>query len=132
VSRKSIDLQNEIATLTDTKNGETRHVRLNDTALDAIRSLPARLDGRLFPFKDAHSISRSFRRAVERAQIENFRLHDLRHCFASYLAMAGVQGRALQELLGHNDARMTARYSHLSNNYLRAAVNSVNLGRERP
>jgi hypothetical protein len=42
--------------------------------------------------------------------------------------MAGVAGRGLQVLLGHKDARMTMRYSHLSDAYLRAAINGVVLG----
>jgi integrase len=128
LTRRLIDWQNRLATLEDTKNGETRHVPLNDSALEALRSLPARLDGRLFPFKDDHSVSRAFRRAVERAGIADFRLHDCRHTFASYHAMAGVQGRGLQSLLGHKDPRMTVRYSHLSDAYLHTAVNAVNLG----
>ena len=46
--------------------------------------------------------------------------------------MAGLQARGLQALLGHKDARMTARYSHLSDAYLRAAVDGVVLGRSNP
>jgi hypothetical protein len=42
--------------------------------------------------------------------------------------MAGIQPRGLQALLGHKDNRMTMRYSRLSDAYLRAAVNAVNLG----
>ena len=128
LTRRSIDWQNRLATLEDTKNGETRHVPLNDSALEALRSVPVRLDGLLFPFKDDHSVSRAFHRAVERAGIADFRLHDCRHTFASYHAMAGVQGRGLQSLLGHKDPRMTVRYSHLSDAYLHTAVNAVNLG----
>jgi integrase len=128
LTRKSIDWANKIATLSHTKNGDARKVHLNDTAIDALRLLPIRFDGRLFPLKDAHTVSRSFRRAVERAGIEDFRLHDLRHTFASHQAMAGTAGRGLQELLGHKDGRMTARYTHLSDGYLKAAVNGLNLG----
>jgi integrase len=69
-----------------------------------------------------------FRRAVKRAGIEDFRLHDLRHTFASYQAMSGVAARRLQSLLGHKDPRMTMRYNHLSEAYLRAAVNRVQFG----
>jgi integrase len=69
-----------------------------------------------------------FRRAVKRAGIEDFRLRDLRHTFASYQAMSGVAARGLQSLLGHKDPRMTMRYSHLSEAYLRAAVNRVQFG----
>jgi hypothetical protein len=49
---------------------------------------------------------------------------------ASYQAMAGVQQRGLQALLGHKDARMTMRYSHLSDGYLKAAVNAVKIGNQ--
>jgi hypothetical protein len=42
--------------------------------------------------------------------------------------MSGLAPRALQELLGHADGRMTERYSHLSDAYLRAAVDRVMLG----
>jgi site-specific recombinase XerD len=70
----------------------------------------------------------ALRRAFAAAGIEDCRLHDLRHTFASYQAMAGIQCRGLQALLGHKDNRMTMRYSHLSDAYLKAAVNAVNLG----
>ncbi len=128
LTRRAIDWQNRMVTLEATKNGDIRHVYLNDTAAEALRSLPARIDtDRLFPFKPSQ-VSMAFRRAVKRAKIADFRLHDARHTFASYQAMAGVQGRGLQELLGHKDGRMTMRYSHLADTYLRAAVNKVNLG----
>jgi len=132
LSRKSIDWTNKIATLGQTKNGDARKVHLNDTAIEALRELPARFDGRLFPIKDAHAVSRSFGRAVKRAGIEDFHLHDLRHTFASHQAMSGTVGRGLQELLGHRDGRMTARYTHLSDTYLKAAVNGLNLGAKQP
>ena len=51
-----------------------------------------------------------------------FRFHDLRHDFASWLTMNGVQIRGLQTLLGRSDLRMTERYSHLADRVLVAAV----------
>jgi integrase len=63
------------------------------------------------------AISSGLRRAAKRAGLEGFRLHDCRHGFASALAMSGVPTRGLQELLGHADPRMTARYAHLSGAY---------------
>jgi integrase len=129
LSRRSVDWTNRIVTLVETKNGEPRHVHLNEAAYNALRLLPARIgDERLFPFKP-HQITMAFHRAVTRAGIEDLRLHDTRHTFASYQAMAGVQGRGLQALLGHKDGRMTLRYSHLSDTYLKTAVNNVQLGR---
>jgi integrase len=127
LSRRSVDFQNRFVTLTDTKNGDARHVYLNEAAFDALKALPTRLDGRLFPL-GPNQITKLFIRAAKRAALEDFRLHDLRHTFASYQAMAGVASRGLQSLLGHKTPRMTERYSHLSEAYLRAAVNGVVLG----
>jgi integrase len=128
LTRGSIDWQNRTANLNKTKNGESGHVPLNDTAFAALKSLPTRIDGKLFPYADDHAISRSFSRAVERAGLEDFHLHDLRHSFASAHALNGTQQRGLQALLRHKDTRMTMRYSHLTDAYLRTAVNAVNLG----
>ena len=93
-----------------------------------MKAPPPRIDGRLFPL-GPNQTTMLFVRAAKRASLEDCRLHDLRHTFASYQAMAGVAGRGLQVLLGHKDARMTMRYSHLSDAYLKAAVDSVVLGR---
>jgi len=128
LTRKCIDWQNRTAALVETKNGEARQAYLNDAAFEALTALPSRIDGRLFPFHP-NQVSVAFMRAVRRAGIEDFRLHDCRHTFASYQAMAGIQARGLQALLGHRDGRMTARYSHLSDAYLKAAVDGVVLGR---
>jgi site-specific recombinase XerD len=60
--------------------------------------------------------------AMAMAGITDFRFHDLRHTYASHLAMRGVHIRALQELLGHKSVIMTQRYSHLSPEHLQNAV----------
>ena len=64
--------------------------------------------------------------ALKRAGIENFRFHDLRHTFASHLAMRGATMREIQELLGHKNIKMTNRYAHLSQENKKKAVNLLN------
>ncbi|TKJ43714.1 hypothetical protein CEE36_03235 [candidate division TA06 bacterium B3_TA06] len=63
--------------------------------------------------------------ACKRTGIEDFHCHSLRHTFASYRVMAGVDIRTVQVLMGHKDIKMTMRYSHLSKRYLRKAVNRM-------
>jgi integrase len=52
--------------------------------------------------------------ACRRAGLREIRWHDLRHSFASQLAMAGVPLRQVQDWLGHSTINMTMRYSHLA------------------
>ena len=49
-------------------------------------------------------------------------MHDLRHTFASHLAMQGESFKAIQELMGHASIEMTMRYAHLSPSVKRDAV----------
>jgi site-specific recombinase XerD len=64
--------------------------------------------------------------ALKASQIEDFRWHDLRHCAASYLVMAGVDMRTVAEILGHKTMQMTQRYTHLSPEHLKDAVAKMN------
>jgi integrase len=50
----------------------------------------------------------------ERAKLDDFRLHDLRHSFASDAIAAGYGLSEIGEALGHKDAGTTKRYAHLS------------------
>jgi integrase len=61
----------------------------------------------------------------ERAGIENLRLHDLRHSFASQLASGGASLPLIGALLGHSNPATTARYAHLFQDPQRAAVEKV-------
>jgi integrase len=104
-------------------------IPLNETAFETLRALPRPMtkDSPLFPFKP-ENLSVQFRRIAKRAGIEDFHLHDLRHCFATAHAIGGTSMRGLQSLLGHRTAAMTQRYAHFSDPALRAAVETVQIG----
>jgi integrase len=80
----------------------------------------------VFPRQDPQVLTRSFARLVHRLGIKDLRFHDLRHDAASTLTMAGVPQRAVMDILGHKDPRVTARYQHLAPGHLRDAMQALN------
>ena len=68
------------------------------------------------------ALKRHFERAVGAAKVEDFRFHDLRHTFASRLAMSNFNLPTIGELLGHKTLATTARYAHLLPEHLKRAV----------
>jgi site-specific recombinase XerD len=64
--------------------------------------------------------------AIEKAGVEDFHWHDLRHTFASRLVMAGVDIRTVQSLMGHKSIVMTMKYSHLATDHRHTAVEKMN------
>ena len=64
--------------------------------------------------------------ALRRADIQNFRWHDLRHSAASYLAMNGASTREIAEILGHKTLQMSMRYAHLTENHSTSLVRAMN------
>jgi integrase len=76
--------------------------------------------------KPVKNITKSFKAALKNAGIADFRFHDLRHTFASQVIMRGGDLKDVQELLGHKSMSMTLRYSHLSQEHKKRAVNLLN------
>jgi len=124
-----IDFQGGRILLPQTKNGEGRIVWLNALALKVLTSIPrngARPTARVFGDGiTPENVSLAFLRACRRAGVANFRLHDLRHTAASWLAMQGADIHLVAELLGHKDLRMAKRYRHLSPTYLQGAARKL-------
>ena len=60
------------------------------------------------------------------ADISDFHFHDLRHTFASYLAMNGASLLEIAELLGHKTLAMVRRYAHLTEAHTRSVVERMN------
>jgi integrase len=124
-----IDLKHGFILLDITKNGERREIPINDTLKNVFQSLIRRLDVPWVFFnpktgKRYQEVKRSFHAALRRSNIQDFHFHDLRHCFASHLVMAGIDFTTVKELLGHKTLTMTLRYAHLAPTH---KVNAVNI-----
>jgi integrase len=59
------------------------------------------------------------------ARLNNLRLHDLRHSFASVGAAGGLSLPMIGALLGHSQPSTTARYAHLAASPLHQAVDAI-------
>lgn len=121
---EDVDFRERIIFVKNTKNGEMREIPMADLVYDELRSLPANSD---YVFsgdngKRMMSIKTGFVNAVNRAGIRDFTFHDLRHTFASHLAMSGVDLLTIKELLGRKAINMTLRYAHLSPDHKRKAI----------
>ena len=97
---------------------------------EAVQELLSGLERRgEFVLRRDGNLKRKFRRACELAGIEgHVRPHDLRHTFASHLAIGGTPLPAIMELLGHSKMEMTLRYAHLCSSVKTEAVGQLNFG----
>ena len=127
-----VNFENKILTVDfqNAKSGSTRHLPLNTQAFNTLSEWQQKTDGIGFVFKDKnHQPLKDFPYLwgglLEKAEITNFRFHDLRHHFASKLVMASVDLNTVRELLGHSDLKMTLRYAHLAPEHKAAAVNLI-------
>ena len=70
-------------------------------------------------------LPRVWERIKKRAKLQDVRLHDLRHSFASVGASAGMSLPIVGKLLGHRDPKTTARYAHIGNDPAKAAADRI-------
>ena len=126
--------QNSTVTLylMDTKNGENRTVTIDNLGYELLKQhakirkinskfVFARPDG-----KKPYDLRKQWEQALKKANISNFRFHDLRHTTASNLAMNGASLRDIAEILGHKTMQMTQRYSHLTEKYSTKVLSDLN------
>jgi len=127
-----VDLRRGTLTFHQTKNGERRTIPLTGYALDLLkqhacvrhlatdRVFPAYTNIKRCRIRDA------WNNTVRRADITDLHFHDLRHTFASYLAMNGASLLEIAEALGHKTLAMVKRYAHLTEGHTRGVVERMN------
>lgn len=117
------------------KNGRSRSIPLNRRAVEVLRAWSEQLgdtSGLVFPGEEGRAfttLKTAWTNLRDEAKLVDFRWHDFRHTFASNLVIAGVSRDMVQDLLGHQDAKMTKRYAHLSPQVKADAVAKLDLPR---
>ena len=129
---QDVDLTRDLIILHDTKNGEKRALPLVGIAKSLMEeySIDRNLNSDLvFPsknLKEPIDIRTPFKTALQTANINDFKWHDLRHSCASYLAMNGASLAEIAAVLGHKTLSMVKRYSHLSDAHTAGVVERMN------
>lgn len=136
---KDVDLERGLLVLHDTKAGGVQYVHLNEEAKTLLRRLDSWQRSRwVFPSKNPsspvdprHFYARVYLPAMKGTGVEWVSWHDLRHCYASRLAMSGATLGTIAALLRHSGTALVKRYAHLSPSHLQQAVEQVaNFGKE--
>lgn len=99
------------------KNGRPHSVPLNETAMAVLNKQLGKHPTRVFTYRGqpvGQLNTKAWSAALQRAGIEDFRWHDLRHTFATWHRKAGTPTHELQRLGGWKTAAMVERYAHLA------------------
>jgi integrase len=115
---EDINFLDKTALIRITKNGKPRKIGLSVRAIEIIKSIPRNVSGELFITNGTNWFEKCFKRAVAKAEISNFKMHDLRHCGATYLAEQGWSTQELMAQGGWSSAEMVKKYSNISSKHL--------------
>lgn len=124
-----INFTARLATLHETKNGTQRLLPLTNDVISELQAFRGIGNNLLFPSRVNPQKPFEFRKlwikALDDAEIKDFRFHDLRHSAASFLAMNGASLQEIAEVLGHKSIQVTMRYSHLCIDHKQRLIDSV-------
>ena len=128
---RDIDLHKRVWTVPRSKNGRSRRIMLSAAAVGVLHDVRVRAEQLNLPTTQEcyvftnprtrtayHSFYAAWFVARDLAELEDLRIHDLRHTYASTLINSGVSLYEVQTLLGHSSLQMTQRYAHLEPNLL--------------
>ena len=122
-----LDFENSKMHLPETKTG-AKTFHLSSTTKQLLFSLPSR-EG--FVFKSVVSgkrvtiVRHIWKKICKLADIDNVRVHDLRHTYASLAIHQGFSLPIISKMLGHTDTRTTERYAHLHDDPVNQAVDKI-------
>jgi integrase len=123
---KHINLENNSILIDKSKSGKRRIVPLHPRVRSVINTnhydLFTNMHG--VPYKEGKNLRRVHLTACKRAGIEDFRIHDWRHHWASRLTMKGATMPALMKLGGWSSERMVLRYASVSEQHI---IDTINL-----
>lgn len=124
-----VDLQRQTAWLNQTKNGTPRGVPLNRDAVAVLREQIGQHSQFCFTYRGkpikANVSNKGWFAAVEKAGLEDFRFHDLRHTWASWHRQAGTSCDELKELGGWKTRSMVDRYAKFATEHLATAAKRI-------
>jgi integrase len=125
-----VDLQRAMAWIhaDQSKSRKAIAVPLNANALEILKRQQGGNLAYVFTYQDRpvdRTTTKAWYAALERAGIENFRWHDLRHTWASWHVQRGTSLQELQELGGWATFEMVLRYAHLAAEHLKSAASRI-------
>lgn len=132
-----VDLERKVAWIhaDDAKGGEAIGVPLNNDALNALQRTLGTDEKLVFTSKTGRVLNtpnnKDWRHALKRADITNFRWHDLRHTWASWHVQNGTPLYVLKELGGWKTLAMVEKYAHLAPEHLATYANNISVGSEK-
>ena len=127
-----VDMQRKCAWIhaDQAKAAKAIPVPLGAEALAVIREQIGKNHNFVFTY-EGNPVSRAnnhaWRKALIRADITEFRWHDLRHTWASWHVQNGTPLNILKELGGWADLKMVMRYAHLSSDHLKEFADNTSL-----
>jgi integrase len=114
---EEVDMENQCLRLRDSKTGK-KVVYLSTAAIELLKNIPQEVGNPFVICGDKEgthliNLQKPWRRIRAKVELDDVRIHDLRHTFASIAASNGLSLPIIGALLGHKQTQTTARYAHL-------------------
>lgn len=128
---ENVDFNNNMVHFIDTKNKEDRGVPIHPTITKMITDYIEENEietGYIFFDKKQKKLpylKGAFESVIKDTSIKNFRFHDLRHTYASYLAQNGAELLEIAELMGHKNLQQVKIYAHLTRKHTSRLVQNM-------